>query len=63
MLAKLAVDLGDPMLTRRAARHAVGAAQRLALCDFPAYVDSDDSDDLPTIADLLPNRDEPETTA
>ena len=57
LLAKLAVDLGDPVLCRRAARHAVTAARFLSGSDFPAYVNSDDTDALPTVGDLLPSRD------
>ena len=43
LLAKLAVDLGDPTLTRRAARLAHTAARLLAgMGDLPVHADPDD---------------------
>jgi hypothetical protein len=68
LLAKLAVDLGDPMLARRAARYAQSAAHLLAGLDFPPYDDREDPDDqaLPEVEDLLermPSRRELEATA
>ncbi len=56
LLAKLAVDLEDPALARRAARYAQTAAHLLAGLDFPPHVEGDDLDDeqeLPSLEDLL----------
>jgi hypothetical protein len=55
LVAKMAVDLGDPVLARRAVRYAQSSAQLLAGLDFPADVDGDGSDDeaLPEVDDLL----------
>lgn len=63
LLAKLAVDLEDPVLARRAARKAQAPARLLAGLDFAAYVGEDQDDDaLPEVGDLLeqlhPNRTE-----
>jgi hypothetical protein len=73
LLAKLAVDLGDPPLARRAARYAQSSARLLAGSDFPPHVDDDcddcdhdhdhDHQSLPEVDDLLerlPNRAEVE---
>ena len=51
LLAKLAVDLGDPALARRAARRAAGSARLLSGMDLPVSVDPDE--DLPEVDDLL----------
>ncbi len=56
LVAKLAVDLGDPVLARRAARYARSSAQLLAgLVDFPPHDDREEPDDqaLPEVEDLL----------
>lgn len=42
LLAKLAVDLQDPRLARRAAREALAQARLLSGLDFLAYEDEDD---------------------
>ncbi len=66
LLAKLAVDLGDPPLARRAARYAQSSAHQLAGLNFPAHVDNGDEGDdqaLPEVEDLLarmPSRQEVE---
>jgi hypothetical protein len=63
LLAKLAVDLGDPQLARRAARYAQSSAKLLAGLDLPTYVEDDDDESLPEVDDLLermPSRDEVE---
>jgi len=41
LLAKLAVDLDDPVLSRRAATEAAGHARLLAGLDYPPAVDDD----------------------
>lgn len=56
LLAKLACDLGDPQLTRRAARHAQTVAHHLAGLHFPVhpdYVLPEVPDALPEVDDLL----------
>lgn len=54
LLAKLAVDLQDPVLARRAARRAVLSGRLLSGLDFPALVSLDEEDsDLPDVQDLL----------
>jgi hypothetical protein len=53
LVAKLAVDLGDPVLARRAARYAQSSARLVAGLDFPAHVESDDDQALPEVDDLL----------
>ena len=55
LLAKLAVDVGDPALARRAARRAASSARLLSGMHLPAYVDPDEDldDDLPKLGDLL----------
>jgi hypothetical protein len=53
LLAKLACDLGDPALARRAARYAQSAAKLLAGLDLPTYVEEDDDEPLPEVDDLL----------
>ncbi len=53
LLAKLAVDLGDPALARRAARYAQSSAQLLAGLDIPTHVDDEE---LPKVDDLLAQR-------
>ena len=55
LLAKLAVDLGDPVLARRAARHAVTSARLLAGLDWqaPRLEQDDEDDDLPELDELL----------
>lgn len=54
LLAKLAVDLQDPVLARRAARRAVLSGRLLSGLDFPAFVSLDEEDsDLPDVQDLL----------
>ncbi len=60
LVTKLAVDLEDPVLARRASRLAAGHAQVL---DFPAHSKEDDDDDVrsesesdiqpPDVGDLL----------
>jgi hypothetical protein len=55
LVAKLAVDLGDPVLARRAARYAQSSARLLGGLDFPAEVDEPqrDVEHLPEVDDLL----------
>lgn len=57
LLAELAVDLGDPRLARRAARHSASNARLLAGLDLPRHEDDDDDPDedvaLPEVDDLL----------
>lgn len=59
LVVKLAVDLEDPRLARRAARQVITSARLLTGMDFPDgrdWIDSDDQDDdalLPEVADLL----------
>ncbi len=55
LLAKLAVDLEDPALARRAARYARSSAHLLSSLDFPPHTDQPDDDDqaLPEVEDLL----------
>lgn len=57
LLSKLAVDLEDPVLARRAARCAAESARLLSGLDFPAHVDEDQADEdaagLPDVGDLL----------
>jgi hypothetical protein len=57
LLCKLAVDLQDPVLARRAARAAAGPARLLSGLDFASYVELDDGWDggggLPEVQDLL----------
>jgi hypothetical protein len=48
LLCKLALDLDEPVLARRAARHAVTAARELAEMDVPT-----DAEPLPEVDDLL----------
>lgn len=54
LLAKLAVDLQDPVLARRAARKALAQARLLAGLDFPAAVD--DATPVPTLDEVLARR-------
>jgi hypothetical protein len=51
LLAKLACDLEDPALARRAAREASRHARLLSGLDFPAYDTGDEP--LPDVGDLL----------
>lgn len=56
LLAKLAVDLEDPALARRAAREALTHARLLSGLDFPPGVEDDvhcGPRPLPTVGDLL----------
>ncbi len=68
LLAKLAVDLEDPALARRAARYAQTSAHLLAGLDFPPHDDREEPDDqaLPEVEDLLerlPSRHDLEETS
>ena len=56
MVAKLATDLGDPVLARRAARYAVSSAHLLAGLDWQPEAQEDEDDDtapLPAVDELL----------
>ncbi len=53
LVAKLAVNLGDPPLARRAARYAESSARLLGGLEFPVHVDDDDDLPLPEVDDLL----------
>lgn len=55
LLAKLAVDIEDPVLARRAARYATASARLLSGLDFPPHSDDDDdhAGGLPEVGDLL----------
>ncbi len=53
LVAKLAVDLEDPVLARRAARLAAGHAQVLSRLDFPAH--SKEDDDVLSEPDVQPD--------
>ncbi len=66
LLAKLAVDLEDPALVRRAAGYAESSAHLLAGLTFPTYVDREEDDEdqsLPSLdefLDRMPSRTEVE---
>jgi ATP phosphoribosyltransferase regulatory subunit HisZ len=53
LVGKLAVDLGDPGLSRRAAQQARASAHHLAGLDFPDTRDWTGDDEPPTVDQLL----------
>ncbi len=55
LVAKMAVDLGAPVLARRTARYAQSSVRLLAGLDISAHPDEDDDEDraLPEVEDLL----------
>jgi hypothetical protein len=53
LVGKLAVDLGDPALSRRAAQQARASAQHLAGLDFPDTRDWAGDDEPATVDQLL----------
>lgn len=57
LLAKLAVDLEDPVLARRAARQSLAHARLLSGLEFPPHVDTDEGGArMPELDDLLTRR-------